>query len=920
MAVNTPELNAFFPLGDLSPQGWLTDFITSQISINKKSVIYSMLYRSYEKLDDEQKTSIKSILQGKKSDGKNLLDYYISTNKSKFDSENKFIYVNGAFSDKLENNVMSKCVSAAADPTANKEYIKFLNSIKPYQLAFLQPYVKLYYGFKFDPADPFIFEEFPFSQKFDLESIMDPGSNAFLEGSGIKNISNNMQFNLGTKVNAQISISYFFSNMSILTKDIKTGLEESFGVNYPYGFSFQKLFANLGIKKEVLKLEYGYQVDETLTEQHGMTKNQCELINRFEKTSILLNKVGHNFRFTKEGSVEITVNYYNMIESNLESANTVMVPSPDNSGNARIIKSLLEEAPAVGGLLKDYYDLKKTSELLNEKITNISQTKFNEPTEVGQGSDQEIVNARDRRKVNIQFFSKKLKEVDKDLTLVKQNLSHYFKDLFLKKMRQNLDLFSISFNTKKQEDDNDIKYLVQADFNLIGFSGEEVPVAKIIDKIYSFSDLIKGSNPPPKVREKFKQISNRIFNSQSDKTQDDKKDGHIVFFPLRAVIRAAYEILPESDRNEIPSMLFGNFTCRSYNKNYYINTGNVLIEINYFQKWLFDKFYNKNSIDFSFGEFIKQLIDDLIPGALYRNRTHLQDSTRVTIQDYAPFYAINKTFPEKTGNLKSNLELDLKDADVNALTELIKYATADRDAYNPLVIWAKFDMPTVKEVTSTSFAVNSTKELNLNEEQDADLGIPHIIIGSDGGMFMDADFSQIDLKGLRTGIALQAVTDQNSSYFFYNYSLKTNVVASSIFKFGSIIAIPSPPLGLVGAKYDIGIVGYYKVKDMSVQIDPSNGIKTSITADWFYNPREGKHGNPHSSNTVTKIPQEQIRDHVLPETLDPINYLQLAIKKDINTVANFGIIDTKNESDKKDKSKKSQKPVSTPKDKKEKDI
>lgn len=358
MATSTPELNAFFPLGDLSPQGWLTDFITSQISINKKSIPYSMLYRSYEKLEDEQKTSIKSLLQGKKSDGKNLLDYYISTNKSKFDSENKFIYINGAFSDKLENNVMSKCVTAAADPIANKEYIKFLNNIKPHQIAFLQPYVKLYYGFKLNPSDSFIFVEFPFSQKFDLESIMDPGSNAFLEGSGIKNISNNMQFNLGTKVNAQISISYFFSNMSILTKDIGTGLE-SFGVKFPYGFSFQKLFANLGIKKEVLKLEYGYQIDESSSEQHGIAKEQCELINRFEKTSFLLNKVGHNFKFTKEGSVEISVNYYNMIESNLESANTVVIPSPDNSGNARIIKSLLEEAPAIGGLLKEYNELKK---------------------------------------------------------------------------------------------------------------------------------------------------------------------------------------------------------------------------------------------------------------------------------------------------------------------------------------------------------------------------------------------------------------------------------------------------------------------------------------------------------------------------------------------------------------------------------
>jgi hypothetical protein len=485
-------------------------------------------------------------------------------------------------------------------------------------------------------------------------------------------------------------------------------------------------------------------------------------------------------------------------------------------------------------------------------------------------------------------------------------------------MRDNYDLYSISFNNKRQEDGDDIKYSMNVYFNLLGLTGQEIFISKIVDKTYSLSDILRKSNPPPKVKAKMVDIANRNFNYQVDKKENDKKGSHIVFFPLRALIRAAFELLSPEEQEQIPYILFGNFTSRIYGENFYINAGNILVEINTFQRWMFDKFYSKNAVDFSFGEFIKEVIDDLAPEALYRNKTHPQDTTRLTIQDYSPLFSIKKEFPEQPLLLKEALEETANDKNLNELRNNIVYATSDDKVYRPLIVYAKMDLPTMKEATTTSFSVSSNDELTLNEDQDASHGIPHLIIGSDGGMFMDVDFSQIDLKGLRTGIALQAVTDQNSSYFFYNYSIKTNVIGSSIFKFGSMIAIPSPPLGLVGAKYDIGIVGYYKVKDMSVTIDPTSGYKASVSGDWFYNPRQGKHGNPHNSNIIKKVSQSEARDYILPSVLDPIKYINLLIKKDINTLVNFGLVTNKPQPGA-DKSKKSKAPKVTAKDNKEKD-
>ena len=76
-----------------------------------------------------------------------------------------------------------------------------------------------------------------------------------------------------------------------------------------------------------------------------------------------------HFKFTKEGSVEITVNYYNMIEAQLFSGNNVAIPSKDNT---KILTKLAGQSPVVIDLLDEYEVLKNKYEELDEKIKNKS--------------------------------------------------------------------------------------------------------------------------------------------------------------------------------------------------------------------------------------------------------------------------------------------------------------------------------------------------------------------------------------------------------------------------------------------------------------------------------------------------------------------------------------------------------------------
>lgn len=918
MAANTEEFDLFFPLGEVNPQGWLNDFITPQLMRKKESVAYTLLYNNYALSTSPSVSSIKNVLNNEE-----LFNLFIEANERKFKNEEKFVFINGKYSDILENNLSTNHFSSGNSQDL-KEYILFMNSIKPFQMAFIQPYVRLYYGWKDDPKNKksnFKFIEFPFSQYFDLNSILS-NPNAFLEGSGIKSISNDIQFNLGTKKNCNININYFFSNMNILTRKIevnKNKKDNQTSEDQPkYGFSFMKLFSNIGIKKEVLKLEYGYYVDPALESQHQIPLKICNFINTREVKKFGLLKTSHNFKFNKEGGVEISVTYVNLAEAFFESDNNIAIPN-DSSSNQRIMGRLKAKSAGSLNLFQDYNKNREKLEEVKEKIQNLLMYQIKEPEKISKGQDTKEDLKRIKQK-KIDALRQEEVEISKNLSLIKRQMTPYFKDVFITSIKDNFDLYSISFNTKK--DDKSKSYLFNSSLNLISpKDGKEIKMCDLSSKQYNVDDFFRKESIPESVKSRLESILNRIFNTPREHINSDKRTGHIVFFPLRALIRVAYQMVNEDkngDHLQIPSILFGNLTSRIYDKTFNINTGNILIELNYFQKWMHEKFYSKGFLDISFGQFIKEVIDDLVPEALYRNKTYPQNTTRITIQDYNPSFYIAKGW--ESFGVKNLVEENASDEYMKLFAQSVVSNNYDDSRFEPLIIYSKLNISTTKETTANNFSVSTSRQLELNESDDAARGIPHLIIGSDGGMFLNADFQQIDLKGLRSGIALQALTDDNSSYFFYQYSISAEVFGSSIFNHGSIICIPTPPLGLAGSDYDIGVVGYYKVKGLKDSIDANGTYKSVVSGDWFWSGgRYGKNGKPTTENDNKGKKITEILDYVPANTYDPASYIDLLIKTDIKTLTNFGI-KTNKQTTKGNKKKPKEEKIKKPQDYTEGDI
>ena len=236
-----------------------------------------------------------------------------------------------------------------------------MSTIKPHQAAFLQSYMKLSYGFRKTKDEPFKFIDFPFTQKFDLDFILN-NKTARSEGSGITSVRVSNKFNLATQVNSEINITYTFGSMKVLTSErtidgkvLATGQQNK---DFPYGFSFMKLTENFSIEKEALKIEYGRKVAE------GFDRPDLkDIIEKKEKKEYLLSKFSQNFKFDQKGIITLSVSYYNFHDAALYSQNNIAVPSVENKKNITDLqlsdsyKVMLNEYEQVNSQVKQIEDL-----------------------------------------------------------------------------------------------------------------------------------------------------------------------------------------------------------------------------------------------------------------------------------------------------------------------------------------------------------------------------------------------------------------------------------------------------------------------------------------------------------------------------------------------------------------------------------
>lgn len=898
------KLNVYFPLNNLNPQGWISEFITPIIvkSGKNKDTLSHLFYNSnFDSSDPSQADVLKKLEKALKSP--DALKKYIKLRSRVGSLQNeKMTFLNGNHLDIMEVDETLK----GPDVTDSElqKYILFMTSAKPYQLAFLQSYFKISYGYRTSKKEPFTWVDFPFTQRYDIDFILNEKTHARAEGSGLVQASISNKFNLGTHVNSQITLKFTFGSMKLLTREIKEngsplGKEKS---PFPYGFNFMKLVENLDWTKEAIKIEYGKKVAPGFEKIVTNGQELKTIIENKEKKVYLLNKYKHDFSFDEKGTIDIGVSYYNFHDTSLASENNVAVPSytPEN------IQKL--------NLKVDYGEMLNAYNVIKNDIKKLE----NQLKEIKTAKDAKTVDKleSDQKSARVKDITKKLAKSNKTLNSLKRSLKATLTTTLLDSIKKQGQLFSVNFNTSQEKNVFKVKTII----NLVDpDTGDFLPVVDDIESDYKIDDFKKNSKVQelykvnkPGTEELLSRVFARIFNSPYDQGKKDSYYGNIMFFPLKALLTAAYSFLDNTkdeenltEREKIPDMVFANVLMKVGDRTCSVNIGDLLIESGVFQKWYYNKFYKTDKLEYPFGTFITDMIKDLIPEALYRNRVGFDDKAPTTAVKKTEFYLKKKLDDKLKDNLySSDNEFWLK----QFASYISKKPTNDP---KPLFYFGQINNKTTL-IPSPLFAKYGKSKFDFNELNDSKKGIMHIKIGADGGIVTKVDFQAQDFKLIRSALAFDALADKASRYFFFYYQLGITTFGTNLFSYDSVVCVPSNPLGIDSEINDPGIAGYYKVKETTDTFDNSNNYTTTAKADWFYNPKNDSR-EKRKADIAPVSSEFAIKDHIPSTMTDPINYVVELLENDAYSVINSQLQRfTKPDKKSKQKSKKNNTPKEKP--------
>lgn len=822
------QFNIFFPNKNLNPQGWLTDFITPYIvrSDKNRSEEASIFY-------DKQFTQQAENTLKKAFNDEQQFNVFKKIRSNV--EEDKLICLNGNHLDILDVDK-----SLLTSPKETQKYLQFMTSAKPYELAFLQNYMILSYGVKKKKSDKdYTFYEFPFTQIFDQDFILDDNKSGFprAEGIGIKSINVSNEFNFVTHVNSKVTINFFFGNLKLLTREIKENgskadSEKTNREVFPFGFNFMKLFANFDLSREIIKLEYGKKVSDGFLE-YVKDPELKDIIEKREKKVLYLNKINHNFTFQSDGKIELSVTYLDVGRARFLRPNTVYIPCDEKKING------YEDYKKILKLYKEQKDLlEKTKEQILVKQVEIKEA----------GKTQVLKEQNEKDKETLAKINNRLVEI-------RDELRNSFVTIFLDKIKQQGQLFHVDFKTNKEK----TKYKANCNISLIKPSD-----GKIL-KLFEYNTEV-DSNSLNINNVRTESLLSQIFNTPGNvkKPEKDKTFGNFSFFPLKALISSAYSFMCPEEQRELPYLLLGNVITNINNKQVSVNIGDLLVETQTFQTWYYEHCISKNRGEYSYGAFISDIVNDLIPRILFRNSViNTNSASSIKLKNY---------FLDKDG-VSEQLKKDVYLTDnIDKLKEFCKKLSLNVGSNNPNSLIYVAQINSVSSNAQAPYMSNNLKNFKYDETKDNSRGIIHIKLGADGGIVKNANFSATDNSRIRSAYAFEALANNASKVLLYYYQMNIDLLGNNVFDYDSFVCVPLNALGLESSESDPGLAGYYKVLSTDDRIDSNLSYNSSANCTWQFSVEIDK--NKSAVDTGNLSDNNKIKDYIEASTNDPLNYIR----------------------------------------------
>jgi hypothetical protein len=880
MSLIKNSIQIYLPItaGGLSRQQFLNDVFCPQIQRGTTPATRSALAKVI--YDDQfDKSAVKELDS----------DTYKRIITGRSGTRDKIISIHPNYHSTLEESHGSIKSTNPASQAEFEEYMRFMSNVGTSELAAMTPFVKLIYRYKQKENDPWKefmlpFKSFTTEQEFTSKDMIGRFNRG--DGAGITNVTVNRNFpGIGNILSVFVDISFFFQNLNILTRK-----QELDGVK---DFSLIKVMAFLPPKKEELVLEYGYGISRFTDPSIIPPRMQSQILLR-EKKRFHLKYKGHNFDLEQDGSVKLNVSYTTQQDQDLfDKRADVAIPKN------KVQIASLGVSNSTKSLLNNYRKLLKTREELDDKLT-----KFKEQTE--KRKDAPVVKGAGQNKSAITNLARKKQKVANDLVKVNENLNSLrgqlaplVKQKFIDTIRRNKDLFKISFksgaNPSSSTDDfRDYGIVAKLSLEEVSPAGDSLVATELADMSTSIlieefeeSAVFKQKVLGDTREEKLSAVDNvlgTIFNVPKGTTRDRTKSfGDILFFPLRALIAAAYSDLEDEYKERVPFVGLSNVTTKVYDRNYSLNIGDILVSVDVFQRWYYENYTSKQIISYTFGDFLNDIMTKLVPHILENETSSLFGNNR--IGNIRPINYLTKMRGDKK-DVSLFRKIYTDGTNNNALKELalkLKHNSDTKTSSNLQTVALYTNIKNPSSPVGSIYLKRNLKDTNFNEKQDIKFNAPHIKIGADAGLLKSINFSAQDFPGLRTALWANSLTNSAETLLKYKYSANVVTIGNNVFFRGGYFAIPSNPLGLSRDSFDPGIVGYYVIQKVTDSLTIGN-YETSLQGTWIYNPQGNNTQDIQKQNGGDGVPDPPPQ---IP--LSVFGYLEDVFRVEAETLAQNGL-------------------------------
>ena len=878
MAIKS-SANLFFPIspGGLDRQQVLNEVLCPQIYRGTNEATRGALARVI--YDDKfEFSSVKGLDQ----------DTYKRIIQGRANTRNKLFSIHPSFHQELEQSYGSNNEKNANLQAQHNEYVRFMSNIGTSEMAALTPYVKLIYRYRKKQNDPWTEMVVPF-KSFTSEDEFKPNSllkSKFSrgDGAGIQGVTVDRKFpGLGNILSVTVNVNYFFQNINILTRKNKLGEKD---------FSFIKVMAFLAPKFEELVLEYGYGVSRFTDPTIIPPKMQTQILMKEKKRWVLRYK-GHDFGFEQDGSINLNCSYTTQQDQDLfNKKSDVAIPKD------QVEIASLEVSESTKSLLNTYRNLLKvqveTETTLRELKTTEARRKYAPKVKGAAQNKRALIKIRKQKKE----LGRKLRKTNKTLNSLRIKLAPLVKHKFLDTIRRNKDLFKINFKStaKSPTKDGLRNFSLKSEIFLEEIKGGELVSSKVADLASNFKTdqfenniILEEGLQGKDDEEKLSIVDNTagtLFNAPKGVKREGKTYGDILFFPLRALVAAAYSDLEEDYKDQVPFIGLGNVDTKALGHDYSLNLGDILVSVDLFQRWYYKNYTAKSRITYAFGDFLNDIMTKLVPEILEGSANPLFGDTRIgTIRPL-------NYFTKMKGNKK----------DVALFRKV--YTTNNKNFFTSLAgkLKTNTDITTKKDLKSVIFYTNLKNPSNpigsvflkkrfkgakppfFKESEDIKQNAPHIKIGADQGLLRSISFSSQDFPGLRTALWAQSLVDSAEVLLKYRYTANVATLGNNVFFKGGLFAIPANPLGISNDAFDPGIVGYYVIQNVKDTIAVGN-YETSFMGTWIYNPAS------QLGLSGTDVTQQDIDDDEPPTSLrlSVTSYMEDLLRLDSNVLARNGL-------------------------------